>query len=160
MWEMKIYVQRTVSIFRFASLMFAMALCSTVLNAGGSANEKTITAEELLHTLQTKNRGKPLLFFVGPRLLYTQAHIVGAELIGQGSSPEGIQHLRQRAGNLRRNTAIVLYCGCCPWSHCPNVDPAYLALQELGFTNVKVLYLPNNFGTDWVDKGYPAARGE
>jgi hypothetical protein len=25
----------------------------------------------------------------------------------------------------------------------------------MGFTNVKVLYLANNFGADWVDKGYP-----
>ena len=30
----------------------------------------------------------------------------------------------------------------------------------MGFTNVKVLYLANNFGADWVDKGYPVAKGE
>jgi hypothetical protein len=30
----------------------------------------------------------------------------------------------------------------------------------VGFTNVKVLYISNNFGTNWVDKGYPVAKGE
>jgi hypothetical protein len=30
----------------------------------------------------------------------------------------------------------------------------------MGFSNVKVLYIPDNFGTDWVDKGYPVAKGE
>jgi hypothetical protein len=28
----------------------------------------------------------------------------------------------------------------------------------MGYTNVKVLYLPSNFGADWVAKGYPVAR--
>jgi len=149
----------------FCNFLVALLLCttllgSTVLHAAGSITLKTITPEELLQAMQAKNSAKRLLFFVGPRLLYTQAHIVGAELIGQGSTSEGIQNLRQRARNLRKDTPIVLYCGCCPWNHCPNVDPAYRALQELGFTRVKVLHLPNNFGTDWVDKGYPTARGE
>jgi thiosulfate/3-mercaptopyruvate sulfurtransferase len=54
----------------------------------------------------------------------------------------------------------VLYCGCCPWSHCPNVHTAYQELQALGFTSVKVLYIADDFGTDWVDKGYPTAKGE
>jgi hypothetical protein len=30
----------------------------------------------------------------------------------------------------------------------------------MGFSNVKVLYVANNFGTDWVDKGYPTVKGE
>jgi hypothetical protein len=29
----------------------------------------------------------------------------------------------------------------------------------MGFTNVKVLYIADNFGKDWVDKGYPVAKG-
>jgi hypothetical protein len=28
----------------------------------------------------------------------------------------------------------------------------------MGFSRVKVLYLANNFGADWVDKGYPVAK--
>jgi hypothetical protein len=59
-----------------------------------------------------------------------------------------------------QHAAIVLYCGCCPWSHCPNLNPAYDTLRQMGFSKVKVLYLANNFGADWVDKGYPVANGE
>jgi hypothetical protein len=29
----------------------------------------------------------------------------------------------------------------------------------MGFANVKVLYLANNFGADWADKGYPVEHG-
>jgi hypothetical protein len=61
---------------------------------------------------------------------------------------------------LARNRFIVIYCGCCPWSDCPNVRPAYEALHSLGFTKLKVLYIPDNLGTDWVSKGYPVEKGE
>jgi rhodanese-related sulfurtransferase len=39
------------------------------------------------------------------------------------------------------------------------MGPAFKLLHDLGFTNVKALYLANNLGTDWVDKGYPIERG-
>jgi hypothetical protein len=29
----------------------------------------------------------------------------------------------------------------------------------MGFTNVKVLYLADNFGADWADKGFPVEKG-
>jgi thiosulfate/3-mercaptopyruvate sulfurtransferase len=29
----------------------------------------------------------------------------------------------------------------------------------MGFVNIRVLYLADNFGTNWVDKGYPVERG-
>jgi thiosulfate/3-mercaptopyruvate sulfurtransferase len=127
--------------------------------AADSTNLKTLTSEELLHALQVPS-AKPLLFHVGSHMLYIQAHIPGSEYLGAGSTESGIQNLRKRVGSLPKSTAIVLYCGCCPWSHCPNVNPAYDALQQMGFTNVKVLYIANNFGADWVDKGYPVAKGE
>jgi hypothetical protein len=40
------------------------------------------------------------------------------------------------------------------------VKPADDLLQSMGFTNVKVLYIAGNFGTDWVEKGYPVAKGD
>ena len=36
----------------------------------------------------------------------------------------------------------------------------FAALQGLGFTRVKVLHLESDFGSNWVDQGYPYARGE
>jgi rhodanese-related sulfurtransferase len=97
---------------------------------------------------------------VGVRFLYKEAHIAGAEYIGPALKDEGLAQLRQRVRSLAHNKAIVLYCGCCPWDRCPNVQPAYKALQALGFTQVKVLHIEHNFGTDWVNKGYPTAKGE
>jgi len=30
----------------------------------------------------------------------------------------------------------------------------------MGFTNVRALYIANNFGSDWVDKGFSVEKGE
>lgn len=136
-----------------------LLLTAPLVRAADSSNMKTLSPEELVHTLAGKG-SKPLLLQVGSRMLYVQAHIPGSEYVGAGNTPEGIQNLRQRVSNLPKNREIVLYCGCCPWSHCPNVNPAYETLQKMGFTHAKVLYIANNFGADWVDKGYPVARGE
>ncbi len=119
-----------------------------------------ITPEELVTALKAAKGEKPLILNVGPRLLFAQAHIPGAEFIGPGSDPEALQALRTRVKSLPRNKFIVLYCGCCPWNHCPNVLPAYRALAEMGFTKAKVLYITDNLGADWVYKGYPTTKGE
>ncbi len=132
---------------------------ATLMFAADSTNLKTLTPEELVTLLKNKS-AKPLLFQVGSHTLYPQAHIPGSEYIGAGNTPEGLKRLSDRVSKLPKKTSIILYCGCCPWSHCPNVNPAYDALQKMGFTNVKVLYIANNFGTDWVDKGYPIIKGE
>jgi thiosulfate/3-mercaptopyruvate sulfurtransferase len=121
---------------------------------------RLIQPEELVRALQSAKGDKPVVIQVGSHVLYSQAHIPGSEYIGPASSEDGLQQLRKRVETLPRNKSIILYCGCCPWSHCPNVKPADDALRALGFTNVKVLYIANNFGTDWVDKGYPVAKGD
>lgn len=120
--------------------------------------DELMTPEDLVKILQS-NGPKPLILSVGPRMLYMQAHIVGAELIGPASEASGIDALKQRVKALPKTQSIVIYCGCCPWSHCPNVEPAYKQLRALGFTKVKVLFIPTNLGEDWVYKGYPTVRG-
>jgi hypothetical protein len=121
-------------------------------------SSQLVQAADLARQLQS-SAAKPLIIQVGSRVLYTEAHIPGSEYIGPASSEEGLQKLRGRVKALPKTAAIVLYCGCCPWSHCPNVKPAYEELHGLGFSNVKVLYIANNFGADWVEKGYPVAKG-
>jgi len=116
-----------------------------------------IRPEEFVKVLRSTEL-KPLILNVGPQMLYRQAHIPQTEYIGDGSSEQGRERLRQRVQPLPRNAAIVLYCGCCPWAHCPNVKPAYAELERLGFTNVKVLKVDNDFGADWIEKGYPIDR--
>ncbi|HUI84256.1 MAG TPA: rhodanese-like domain-containing protein [Candidatus Binatia bacterium] len=115
---------------------------------------------ELVNLLQATKGEKPLILNVGPSLLYMQAHIPGSEYIGAGSSPQGLAALRSRVKAVPHDRQIVLYCGCCPWEHCPNVAPAYGELHRMGFSNVKVLYIPNNFGADWLDRGYPTVKGQ
>jgi thiosulfate/3-mercaptopyruvate sulfurtransferase len=118
-----------------------------------------IQPQELLKALQS-SAVKPTVLYVGPRFLYAQARIRGAEFIGPASDPQSLDNLRKRVAALPRNSRIVLYCGCCPWEHCPNIRPAYKELQKAGFTGVKVLYLGTSFGADWVDKGYPVEKGQ
>ena len=141
------------------SALLILLSIAPLSRAADSTSMKTLSVEELVRTLAVKG-AKPLLFQVGSHMLYVQAHIPNSEYIGAGNTREGIERLRQRVSRLPKNADIVLYCGCCPWSHCPNVNPAYETLRQMGFTNVKVLYIANNFGADWVDKGYPVARGD
>jgi rhodanese-related sulfurtransferase len=140
----------------------AITLTSAVLAYQASLipSSRLINPNELVKILQSANSEKPLMIQVGSHVLYTQAHIPGSEYIGPSSSESGLQVLRKRVEPLPRKKSIVLYCGCCPWSHCPNVKPADDALHAMGFTNVKVLYIPGNFGMDWVEKGYPVATGD
>jgi rhodanese-related sulfurtransferase len=119
-------------------------------------SKQLISPQELNQMLKTQ---KPLLLQIGPRSWYEQAHIPGSEFIGSTSTPEGLAALRARVKSEPKNKLMVIYCGCCPWSHCPNVHPAYKELRNLGYTNVRVLYIANDFGADWVNKGYPTAKG-
>jgi rhodanese-related sulfurtransferase len=119
-----------------------------------------INAQDLAKILPSLQKERPLLICVGFRLPYTQAHIPGSEYFGPATNPTVVQQLRKHVEGLPRNKLIVIYCGCCPWSHCPNVKPAYEALHNLGFTKLKVLYIADNLGTDWVNKGYPIEKGE
>lgn len=121
---------------------------------------RLIKPDDLVKILRSTDSEKPLVIQVGFHVLYSQAHIPGSEYIGPASSETGLQSLRKRVGPLPRNKFIVLYCGCCPWGHCPNVKPADDVLHGMGFTNVKVLYIADNFGADWVEKGYPVATGD
>ena len=149
----------------FAKLAMMLAVMSlsageVVAQATSIPQARQISIAELVKVLQAPEKGNALIIQVGSHVLYSQAHIPGSEYIGPASSDVGIQQLRKRAESLGRTRLIVLYCGCCPWNHCPNVKPAYDALQAMGFRNLKVLYIANNLGADWVDKGYPTAKGD
>ncbi|HMK87951.1 MAG TPA: rhodanese-like domain-containing protein [Steroidobacteraceae bacterium] len=110
-------------------------------------------------TLNASAAPKPLILQVGFRKAYAQAHIPGSEYVGAASEEDGVQVLQQRVAKLPKDSAIVIYCGCCPWAKCPNIAAAYDALHDLGFKNVKVIYIADDFGTNWVDQGFPTAKG-
>jgi hypothetical protein len=136
----------------FVVLTLLLLSVGAVTQDSDSLKKAEITPQTLVRAMQSNQRSKLLILNVGPRVLYAQAHIDGAEFIGPTSDQRGIDLLRQRVKSLPKNQQIVLYCGCCPWDRCPNVRPAFAALKKLGFTNVKVLYIANNIGTDWVEK--------
>jgi len=140
--------------------MAAFATSSGASPSGDPSNQPLIQPDELVKILQSPKADKPLLFQVGFYSLYAQAHIPGSQYLGPTAKPDALDRLRKRVEKLPRGKFIVLYCGCCPWSHCPNISPAYEALKSMSFTNVKLLYIPGNFGADWVNKGYPVTQGD
>jgi 3-mercaptopyruvate sulfurtransferase SseA len=134
--------------------------------AAGDVSASTVPEAQLIQPdalrrlLKPSAKDVPLIVQVGSRVFFRESHIPGAQYAGPASQPSGIASLESLVSGLQKEKFIVLYCGCCPWTRCPNIGPAYRRLHELGFQNVKVLYLPNNFGDDWVKKGYPAVPGK
>ena len=120
---------------------------------------RLVQPAELLQLLKAAGSERPQLFQVGSFVMYQQAHIPGSGYAGPGSQATGLQLLEKMAAPLTKDKLIVIYCGCCPWNHCPNIGPAYKKLRDLGFTNVKALYIAKNFGDDWMAKGYPTEKG-
>lgn len=113
---------------------------------------------DLVKELAKPAASRPTVVCVGFPFLYRNGHIEGAPLHGPTRTPEGVADLKAWAKDLPRTADLVIYCGCCPMTQCPNVQPAFTALREMGFTHVRVLDLPKNFATDWVGKGYPIAK--
>jgi thiosulfate/3-mercaptopyruvate sulfurtransferase len=118
-----------------------------------------IQPQELLESMKTGHE-QPVVFYVGPKSFWVQAHIPGADYIGPVAKPEGIENMRTRIASVPKTKSVVIYCGCCPFEHCPNIRPAFAELKKEGFTKVRVLYLPTSFGVDWKEKGLPVASGE
>jgi rhodanese-related sulfurtransferase len=133
------------------ALVFSIAV---LLTAGVAADLALIQPNQVAAQLAAKDT-RPVIFQVGPNMLYRGKHIPGAVYAGPGSKPEGLELLKQAVDKLPRDGEIVLYCGCCPWGNCPNVKPAMALLKEMGFTHAKAMYVENNFAKDWTEKGYP-----
>jgi rhodanese-related sulfurtransferase len=137
----------------------AVAAGAVKIPASSIPTENLVQPASLAATLQANSGPRPILLHVGFRKLFDEAHIVAAEYVGEADESEGLAALRERVAKLPKDSAIVIYCGCCPWNKCPNMGAAFSALRALGFSNVKALYIAKDFGTDWVDKGYPVSTG-
>jgi thiosulfate/3-mercaptopyruvate sulfurtransferase len=143
-----------------AAAAICLVLSACAFSATNPWNQNQVIQPAALAS-QLKNSGnKPLLLHVGFESLYAQGHIPDSKYCGPGRSPGGIARLKACLEGVSHKRAIFLYCGCCPWDECPNMRPAFEAVKEMGFTNVKVVYIPDNFGKDWAAKGYPVANGE
>jgi thiosulfate/3-mercaptopyruvate sulfurtransferase len=124
-----------------------------------SASQTILPSDLLKQLAESKGSTKPVVVFVGFRPLYAGAHVPGALFHGPAQSDQGLSDLKKFAETLPRSTNLVIYCGCCPLDHCPNLRPAFTALRDMGFTQLRVLLLPHDFATDWVEKGYPVEKG-
>lgn len=128
--------------------------------ADSSAPSQLIQPEDLARLLADTTTRRPAVLHVGFKVLFRSGHIPGSRYIGPASTPDGLAALKQVLREIPRQQAVVLYCGCCPWTDCPNVRPAFQAAREMGLKNVRLLYLPENLQHDWIDKGLPISKGD
>ena len=105
---------------------------------------------ELAKIITDKKAKQPIILSIGPG-----AVIKGSIDIGAAHEEESFKKLKEQLSNYSKDAAIVLYCGCCPFERCPNIRPAFQLLNEMKFTNAKLLNLEHNIKTDWMNKGYP-----
>ncbi len=105
---------------------------------------------DLAAVINNPNSKKPIIICVGPGAL-----IKGSLDMGQVHEKENLEKLKAQLGKLPKDADVVIYCGCCPFEHCPNIRPAFILLNEMKFTNAHLLNLEHNIKTDWVSKGFP-----
>jgi thiosulfate/3-mercaptopyruvate sulfurtransferase len=127
--------------------------------SGGFQQAQLIEPAELVKQLNGPRASRPVILHVGFEVLFRGGHIPGAIHAGPASTAAGLRQLRQAAARIPRDREVVMYCGCCPMSKCPNIHPAYAALRKMGFRHLLVLDLPQDFARDWAEKGLPVAKG-
>ena len=108
---------------------------------------------ELAAIIKDKNAQQPIVFSIGPGAI-----IKGSIDIGPAKEKENLRKLEEKLSKLAKDTNIVIYCGCCPFEHCPNIRPAFELLNKMKFTNHKLLSLQKNIKVDWINKGYPVSE--
>jgi len=114
--------------------------------------DQLIEPAALAKTIES-NENLPLIYCVGPGVVIP--HSID---IGMTNDEKNLAKFKDSLSTLPRNTNIVIYCGCCPFDHCPNVRPAIALLQQMKFTNYHLLDLTHNIKTDWIAKGYPQVK--
>jgi hypothetical protein len=101
------------------------------------------------------NKDLPIIFSVGPGAIIP--HSID---IGMVKDEKNLEKFRDQISKLPKSANIIIYCGCCPFEHCPDVRPAIAMLQSMKFTNYLLLNLPDNIKTDWINKGYPVNKND
>ncbi len=133
-------------------IVLFLIVCGNMASAQNPVNwtkdqlvEPSVLAEQI-----NSNKDLPVIISIGPGA--TIPHSVN---IGMVNTDEGLVKLKNYLKTLSASSKIVIYCGCCPFEHCPNVRPAIDVLKEKKFTNYFLLNIPKNMKVDWIDKGYP-----
>ena len=149
-----------------AATIFATRSPRVLSQAGQSSDSQTFLAAQLVqpadlaHELASASAdSRPTIVYVGFRALFAGGHIPGATYHGTASTEQGLAEIKRWAASLPRATNLVIYCGCCPFQHCPNVRPAFALFQDMRFTRIRVLELQASFAADWAARNYPVEKG-
>ena len=115
--------------------------------------DQLMAPAELVPILNGPEEEIPVIISLGTGKIIPHSKEVGAT-----GEKEGLEAMKTFLYPLPKDTEIIIYCGCCPFEHCPNVRPAFNLLNEMQFQNHKLLNLPENIKIDWLDKGYPVSN--
>ncbi|MCF0063382.1 rhodanese-like domain-containing protein [Dyadobacter chenwenxiniae] len=135
-------------------LIFSFILLSLHIQA--QTKEEPWTESQLMPTselaalIENPDAAKPLIINIGP-----QAVIKGSVDVGPGKEKDNIKKLEKMLSKEKKDREVILYCGCCPFDKCPNIRPAFSLIKEKGFAKAKLLNVPKNIKTNWIDAGYP-----
>jgi thiosulfate/3-mercaptopyruvate sulfurtransferase len=113
-------------------------------------DKQLMAPADLAATINDPAAKKPVIICVGPGAL-----ISGSLDMGPAKENENLEKLKLQLSKLSRNTNLVIYCGCCPFEHCPNIRPAFKLLNEMKFNNAHLLNIEHNLKADWIARGYP-----
>lgn len=134
----------------FTLILITSGLLSTYAQAPVWKKEQLMPTKELADKITANAKDKPLIFNVGP-----MENIKGAQAVGAATNATFSNKILSYLTMESKTKPVVVYCGCCSYSSCPNIKPAYDILIAQGFKNTKVLELPEGIKPDWVAKGYP-----
>ena len=113
-------------------------------------SDQLMATNVLAAKIKTNQIADMLILSIGP-----DAVIKGSVDIGPTQEEANLAKLKNYLKQVPRDKKVVLYCGCCPFDKCPNIRPAFLALNKMGFKNAELLNIPKNIKVDWIDKDYP-----
>jgi thiosulfate/3-mercaptopyruvate sulfurtransferase len=116
-------------------------------------DEQLLEPTALANTIRNEHAIQPKIFCVGPGAL-----IPNSIDTGPAKDRDNLVKLKAAIARLPKDADLVIYCGCCPFERCPNVRPAFSLLNEMKFTHAKLLNIPHNLKTDWIDKGFPVTK--
>lgn len=115
--------------------------------------DQLLDPAKLAATLEDPKATPPIIISVSPGPV-----IPGSIDIGPASEKANLEKLKKQLKSIPTDSDLVIYCGCCPFERCPNIRPAFNVLNEMGFKHHKLLNLPTNVKTDWINKGYPVVK--
>lgn len=137
--------------FKFLLIAFFML---TIFSFGQQTEpwkeNQLMKTNELASRISLSQTENLLIVSIGP-----DAVIKGSVDMGPAQNKSNLDNLRKYLEGVSRDKEVVIYCGCCPFSRCPNIRPAFSLLIEMGFKDPKLVDIPQNIRVDWLSKKYP-----